>query len=310
MTALEQINTFDLNNLPDLDTVVLAALESFTNNPHLPDTTVPFHKPLVIGSGNAAITGRIIFNKTEAVFATESDYLTTLSIHKDIDGVVLISASGGKHAVTIAKDLNARKLPVVLFTNNPTSLAADLLPEAEIRVFPKNREPYTYNTSTYLSMILADTKENPREISLIIDNDLTRLASFNFNDFRTFTFVLPSHLAELGLMLQTKFDELFGPMLHGRFFTTEEIKHAKTVIHNQSELFITVGTDTRMREENLNQLHLSLPADSNYATALAATYYLVGLIQKSFPPYFKDNIIQYCQTASQVFDQDIKPIVD
>ena len=71
------------------------------------------------------------------------------------------------------------------------------------------------------------------------------------------------------------------------------------------ELFINFSDQPTGME---NELRLSLP--QGYAGAVAATYYILGLIQRSKPPYFKENITRYCQEASAVFNSDIPAIVD
>ena len=129
----------------DLDECVINALELFTRQ-KLPEINISFKRPLVVGSGNAAATGKIIFEKTDAVFADESSYEIKLANIPEIDGVVVISASGGKHSPIIAKKAKSMGKRVVLFTNNKDAPAKEF--SDETHVFPKNPEPYTYNTST------------------------------------------------------------------------------------------------------------------------------------------------------------------
>lgn len=303
MSNTKTPQTFTIGNLPDLDTVVLWALELFQNT-SLPDTTVPFRRPLVVGSGNAEATGRIIFAANDAVFASESSYLQALSKTPDIDGAIVISASGSKHAIEIAKTLKERDLPMVIFTNNTSAPAASFFEPENVRIFPKNREPYTYNTSTYLGMILADTGEDSLAIKRFIESTLNSELIPTLSAASAFTFILPSEYSEIRAMLRTKFDELFGPKVMGRFFIPEELKHAKTVVSDPDELFINFTNISTDR----NELRLSLP--EGYAGALATAYFLVGLIQQSKPSYFKNNIIRYCDEASAFFNQEIKPIVE
>lgn len=303
MSAIDTLDSFTLKNLPDLDTVVIGALELF-QNAKLPEVTVPFRRPLVVGSGNAASTGRIIFNQSDAVFANESSYLSALNRVGDIDGAVIISASGGKHAIAIAKTLKEKGLPTVLFTNNPDAPAAKYFDEDSVRIFPKNREPYTYNTSTYLGMVLADTGEKASEIKSFIATHISNDLESTFSSSTAFTFILPGEYEELTNMLRTKFDELFGPKVVGRFFIAEEVKHAKTVIEDNDEIFINF-TDRPLGKSR--ELMLSLP--NGYGSAMATTYYVVGLVQRSQPPYFKNNIARYCEESSATFGQTIEPIV-
>src|SRR3989344_1638876 len=148
--------------LINLDQAFLNALKLFQEQ-RLPTLKLPsFKRLLVVGSGNAAVTGKILFQGTDAVFADESTYLQKLNVVKSIDGAVIISASGGKHAPIIAKELQKRKKKVILLTTNINAPAREYVDE--MIVFPKQSEPYTYNTSTYLGMILSKTKENPKII--------------------------------------------------------------------------------------------------------------------------------------------------
>lgn len=304
MSALDTLKTFTESNLPDLDVAVLGALELFANAP-LPVIDLPLKRPLVIGSGNAEYAGRIIWRSHDAVFASESTFEDKLASIPDIDGAVLISASGAKHAITIGKKLKEVGVKAWLLTNNKDAPAREYFDQDKFLVFPKNREPYTYNTSTYLGFILAETRENPNTIKAFIETHLSADLIPGFSARPAFTFILPGAYGELRAMLRTKFDELFGPKLVGRFFTTEEFKHAKSVIKDPDELFINFS-DTPTGQEN--ELKLSLP--SGYGGALAVTYYVVGLIQRSKPPYFKENIARYCEEASAIFGSSIKPIVD
>ena len=56
----------------------------------------------------------------------------------------------------------AKKIATILFTTNKDAPAKKFVKKT--LVFPKQREPYTYNTTTYLSMILASTKETTKKI--------------------------------------------------------------------------------------------------------------------------------------------------
>src|SRR3989338_919806 len=148
--------------LINLDQGVLNALQLFQEQ-KLPSLKFPtFKRPLVVGSGNAAAAGKILFQDIDAVFADESNYVQKLKAIKSIDGAILISASGGKHAPIIAKELQRRKKKIILLTTNVNAPTREYVDE--MNVFPKLPEPYTYNTSTYLGMILSKTKENPQYI--------------------------------------------------------------------------------------------------------------------------------------------------
>ena len=71
---LEVMETFTEDSLPSLKVAVLGALELFRKEKL---KQFSFDKPgkyLVVGSGNAITTGKIIFSHLDCYFASESDY--------------------------------------------------------------------------------------------------------------------------------------------------------------------------------------------------------------------------------------------
>jgi hypothetical protein len=309
-TYRNTLETFDLSSIPNLDVVVLGALELFS------DTKVPtldfshFKKPLVLGSVNAYMTAQIVFSDTHAVFADEGSYLHTYTQTEGVDGVVIFSASGSKHAVAMVENFLQEKLEVHLVTNTPGSPAGNMLAEECVHVFPKNREPYTYNTSTYLSTILGKTGEDAEAIKEFISTVVEPKLLRNFGDYNAYTLLIPAEFGHARAMLRTKFDELFGPYINGRVFTSEEVKHAKTVVTSGDELFISFGVDNEYYGLPKNRLQVPLPPNTQYGALLAISYFVVGKIQAAHPPYFKQGIEKYTQTASKIFRQELKPIVE
>ena len=290
--------------LPDLDKVVLDALNLFKKS-KLPKLNVKYKRPLVLGSGNAAVTGRIIFANKDAVFADEGNYKQKIKAIKNIDGAILISASGGKHAPIIAKDLKKRKIETILITNNPTAEANKFVKKTYF--YPKNTEPYTYNTSTYMGMILGKTKESPQKIISLIKKIRTPR---NLKKFNAFYIIVPTEFDNLRELFQTKFDELFGPKINGRVFTIEQTKHAKTVVPSDKEFFIGLGYNNKLFGKKQNRLNITLPKSAGPATMMAIGYYIIGQIQKQHPDYFKKNIVNYTKQASKMFKSTIKPVVE
>lgn len=310
MAGKATLADFDLEHLPDLDTVVLSALE-LLKECSLPDSTVPYRRPLVVGSSGAAAVGRMLFANNDAVFADESGVEQALGKSPDVDGAVIISASGGKHAVGVAKTLREKGIETVLFTNNPEAPAKEFIAPENVRIFPKNREPYTYNTSTYLSMLLADTSESATDILQHIEKAVERrLSRAHLGTFGSFVMIVPPEFREVREMFRTKFDELFGPYLNVRAFTSEEIKHAKTVVTSGDELFIGFGTENSHFGISKNRLTIPFPENVGYGAIMAIGYYVIGKIQKSHRPYFKGNIVKYTEEASKIFNEEIKPIVE
>ncbi len=292
MENLKLMETFNLNNVPDLDVCILGALELFMKN-KLPRFKINFKKPLVVGSGNAEVTGRIIFRNKNAVFASESNFKDKLKKIKDIDGVVLISASGEKHAPIIAKAVKKKKKEIVLFTNTENSSAEKYTDR--VYIFPKQREPYTYNTSTYLGMILASTKEDPKKIY----NYLKKIKIVNLKS-KGYYLIVPPEFSEIKRMLEIKFIELFGRQVARDIETSEYIKHATTIVPSD-EIFIEFGNKTKFGKR---KRFVSLPKKADYGMVMAIAYYIIGKIQKSHYPYFKENIVDYCK------NNNINPIVE
>lgn len=306
---------FDPKSLIDLDACVINALDLFAD----PSTKFPrpdlgrFKRPLVVGSGNAIATGKIIFDSKDAVFADEGTFKSKLDDIDDIDGVVLFSASGGKHAPIIAKEVKPRGLSVVLFTANPSSMAKDHVDETH--VFPSRAEPYTYNTSTYMGMLMGSLVDDPQAeakkirayIRETIDPTLARFGK-KLGDFPAFYLLVPEQFDLIRVMLATKFVELFARRVARDVFTWEQSKHATTVVETPGELFISFGreNDTFGKE----RLNIPLPENCSYPAIMAIGYYVIGKIQVQKPDWFKQGIVPFAEKASKLFGQTIKPLVE
>src|SRR3989338_4148934 len=292
-------------NLPDLDICVISALQLFTSK-RLPNLDLDdYERPLVVGSGNAAVIGKILLNEKDAVFADESNYQEKIANIAAIDGTILISASGGKHAPIIAQYMKSNHIETQLFTNNQQALARKYVDN--IFIFPKLPEPYTYNTSTYMGMILAKTREDPRKIIAYLQQD-SKMIPPNLNHFNAFVIIVPEEFDLVREMFLNKFHELFGPMVSARICTPEQMKHAKTVIPSDKELFISLGYQNALFGKH--RLNIPLPRHADFALVMALGYFIIGNIQKQHPPHFKNNIESYTKEISKVFGQEIKPIVE
>lgn len=308
----DQLATFSLDSIPDLDIAVLGALELFSQQSIPELQTLAFTRPLVVGSGNAEATGKIIFQNSDALFASESDFEAKLQSVSAIDGVVLISASGGKHAPGIVQVAQKYHKKVLLLTNTPNCPASTFLNHSSgdsVCVFPKNREPYTYNTSTYMAMILGHTKENPAEIMAFIQNNIDQLNLPDLSTFSEFYFIIPPQFTGIIRMLHVKCMELFGRKIARDIETAEYVRHATTVVPGD-ELFISFGAHNTQWGKLSNRVTIPLPENAGYAAMMAIGYYTVAQIQKAHQPYFKENIVEYCKYVSSVFGSEITPIVE
>ena len=308
---IDTLKSFDLENIPDLEVAVMGALELFQSVEIPKLKTDGYRRPLVVGSGNAEATGKIIFRDMDAIFASESNFEDKLKSIKDIDGVVLISASGEKHAPIIAKKAKELGKRVTLITNTPNSSAKkelDLGQDEEF-VFPKNREPYTYNTSTYLGMILAYTGEDPKKLYDFILNKVATMDFSKMGEFEKFYMIVPNQFSEVIRMLHVKFIELFGRNIARDIETSEYVPHATTV-NPTKELFISFGSENKTWGEPENRMTIPMPEDANYGAMMVVGYFVVSQIQKRHKQYFKENIAEYVKQVSEVFGHELKAIVE
>ncbi len=285
-----------INNIINLDQGVIQAL-NFLKDLKLPVlNTKKFKFPIVVGSGNAYNAGQILFSNQPALFSDETNFKNDiieykkLINNKTISEAIIISASGEKDSVWELKLAKKNNLKTVLLTCSPNSNAAKIADE--VIVYPKINEPYTYNISTYLSMILSMGKEKPENILKF----LQKLKLKNgFKNFKAYSFILPDKFSAIAPMLDIKKSELFGSKLSIRAFSFGQARHAKFVIRDKSELIITFGSEKNLYfGEAESRWQIALPSGIDFAFIFCLTYYLIGQIQKSKAPYFKKNIKRYC----------------
>ena len=231
-------------NLPTLDTVVLNTINTYEHAENLPQIDLSqFHAPLVVGSGNGIATGKILFRNVPAFFASESEVAEKLRNIPSIEEVVVVSASGEKHApiiLELAKEMGKKTFLISSSENSSARAIADTS-----FVFPKNTEPYTYNTSTYFGYLYG--AEANRELSKLRDHITqtidTILSNVDWKSYTGYIVVLPNEFALLRDMIEMKFIELFGRKLARDVFTYEQMKHAITVVPDDRELFLCFGNE-------------------------------------------------------------------
>ena len=288
------IDNFDEKHLPSLSEVTIAALELFINEgiPKL-DLDV-FKKPLVVGSGNAITTAKIITSDKEALYANESNFEQELN--KNVDGVIIFSASGGKHAPIIANTSKKKGKSIFGVTCKKESPLYKICGENNIIVTPKNREPYTYNTSTYLGWILSKTREDPKEILKYLDEIISKLNFPDFSKYTGFLLVTPNSFSLENDLFNVKFIELFGRKIARDVKTYEEMKHAITVVPSETELAIQFGEGTF--DCSCDIFKVPLPEKTRHGMMMSIGYYIIGKIQENLPQYFKNNIKDYIRRNS------------
>ncbi len=295
---------------PNLDHIVLETIDLYNREkPNLPTLNLTsFETPLVVWSGNGYYTGRILFRNLWAFFATESEVEKKLENIPSITDVVIISASGEKHAPIILEAAKKRKKNTFLISSNEQSTGRSIADRSI--VMPKISEPYTYNTSTYFGYMLADDQDlDLMKLRDFLTNVLeSHLREIDFANFTSFFIVLPDQFVLLREMFETKFIELFGRKVARDIFPYEQMKHATTVVQDEYELFLCFGNTTG-NQYGKNQVNLPIFDEMSYAAMMLVGYYVIGRIQWSFPPYFMESIEDYCKRAKEQSGFDISPIV-
>lgn len=283
-----------MEKLITLDANVLQALDFFIANPPVKFNPQSFQLPFVVGSGNAYNTGLILFSDTAAIFADESSFKKLIIAFKPaitqglIKDVVVISASGEKDSVWEVEVAKQMGLKTALLTTKADSSAAKIADT--VFTFKSIAEPYTYNVSTYMGMMMAASGENPAEIKSFIGN--LKLPA-NFSQYEGYAFVLPDKFVSICPMLDIKKSELFGSNLSLRAFSQGHARHAKFVIKNPKELVITLDSVNEYFGVPQSRLDITLPDNFGPAAVMAITYYIVGKIQSSKTPYYMENIQNY-----------------
>lgn len=312
MQNISVLDSFTVDSIPNLEVAVMGALELFADQKPTALDLNGFEHPLIVGSGNAEATGRIIFADRDALFASESDFEQKLNSNQAIDSVVLVSASGAKHAPVIARVAKKMGRKVALITNTADSEAEqqlDTSDEDKVFVYPKNREPYTYNTSTYMGMILAKTGEDPQRILECLQNGIEEIEWPDFSKYNKYYLIVPPEFNGIIRMLNVKFIELFGRNIARDIETSEYVRHATTVAPSD-ELFISFGEENDTWGKPENRLHIPMPDWTGYGAMMAIGYYTVSKIQEAHPDYFKENIEDYTKMVSEIFGSTITPIVE
>ncbi len=293
---LEIMQKFTEKNLPSLCETVLGTLELFEKE-GLPKTKFKnFKRPLVVGSGNAIVTAKFLLEDKDAIFADETNFEQQL--RKNVDGVIIFSASGGKHAPILAEAALKAKKQVQLVTCNKTAPAIEIVGKENTIITPKNREPYTYNTSTYMGWIFAKTQEDPKKIREFILNKVTPILPKNFKKYTGYLLVTPNEFSGLNQLFIVKFIELFGRVLARDVKSFEELKHAITVVPSKTEKCIQFGKG-KVDFPSRDILKIPLPKNCGPAAMMAIAYYVIGRIQDQYPQYFKKHIGEYLERNSK-----------
>lgn len=305
---LDKISKMNEDNILWLDEIVLWALELFENVEINKLNINQFKKPLIAGSWNAIVTAKIIFSNTNAIFCDETTFDNF--INKDIDWLIILSASWEKHASIFAQKAIEKWIKTILLTCNWESTWAKIVWINNTIITPKNKEPYTYNTSTYMWWVFAITSEDPKKIKEFILNKIEPIINnINFSEFDSYLLATPNNFSWINQLFNVKFIELFWRKIARDVFSYEHLKHAITVVPHPKELYISFWKN----EYNFiwNSLNIPLPDDCDLWLIMAIWYYLIWKIQNSYPPYFKQYIWDYIKNVNKTdFWKNLKVIVE
>ncbi len=283
--------TKKINNL---NHIVIEALNYFIENPVKKFELKKSKLTLAVGSVNAKNTAKMLLKNQANILSDESNLKDVLKTYQElirkkvIDQSIVVSASGEKDAIWEIKALKKMGLKTTLLTCNSQASAIQLADN--YHVFSKISEPYSYNFSTYLSMLLAFYQENPGKIKKFLE---TLSIPKNFKNFKYFTFILDDKYSAIAEMIRTKDDELFAAKSSLRSFSYGQARHAKFIYQDKNEMVISFGKNPFFGRPK-NRWEINLAEDHNFAFTLSLAYYLVGLIQKQKPNYFKQSLKDYC----------------
>lgn len=292
--------------IPNLDESVINALNFFKNRKNSFPKKVFSGMAFVVGSGNAYNIAEALFFSEKIILSNESNFKNTIKTYKSfidkgiIKEALVISASGEKDSIWELKLAKKNGLKTTLFTCNKNSSAGKIADK--VFLFDKITEPYTYNVSTYLGMIMAKEKvQSKKLLSLLKGLQFPE----NFANYKAYSFVLPDELSPVAKMLEIKRDELFGARISLRAFSEGQARHAKFVIPWEKELVISLKENKLFGIDN-NRWEIKTKEKINFSLSIAICYYIIGKIQESSTPYFKNNIKNYCKKASLAYSKNQK----
>jgi len=146
-------------------------------------------------------------------------------------------------------------------------------------------------------MLLGAENESPKKIMSFIE---ALIFPKNFVNYEAYSFILPDELADIAPMLEIKKHELFGPHLSIRAFSQGEARHAKFVIPWEKELIISLVENKFFGLEK-QRWEIKIKPKNNTALIMALCYFIIGKIQSTKTPYFKNNIENYCAQGANAY---------
>lgn len=256
-----------MEQLPQhLDHFVVEALKAFPTWQY-PEVDLPVSdRNVFIGSGSASCAADFFAEKFGGLAFHASNYKKILSRMQDKNfaSINIVSASGGKDSLPMAdfcQEVLGQKANLI--TCNPDAPAKEKT--AKQFVFPAFKEPPTYNTSTYGSMLYWLFKEDSDKIL----NRLENLTIPNLREYGYVFFMADDKYATIADMAMRKVAETNqGVAVNAAGFT--QGSHGMLRQPADNRLVFTINYEYPFPEKKYD-----LKADG-YLEAMMLIYYIIG----------------------------------
>ncbi|MBI4176114.1 MAG: hypothetical protein HY518_02840 [Candidatus Aenigmarchaeota archaeon] len=267
-----------------LDSFVVQALDAFGKWEYPKMGMVKGKGNVFIGSGNAYNTGCLFARELGGVAVDTSTYVQFLSKCGQGDiSISLISASGGKDAVDVARFLKEKGFAFNLITVNSEAPAREFVTNSTF-VLPAFREPPTFNVSTYGSMLYWLFREDLDGIRKAIE----KLEIPDLRKHRNIIFLSSDSHAPIARMAATKvMESLAGVSANGDGVTNG--MHRGFMMQPRERAIFAINLDMEFGSEEVIRIK-----DSSFLGALYSAYYLIGKNQtwqdlKNIAARYKDQ---------------------
>ena len=247
---------------PSVDYYVLRTLEKLEEWDYPEIDIEESERNVFLGSGNAFNTALLFIKVFDGIALNVGNYKEFFRKERKGYKVHIISASGGKDSVKMARFLKRKGIKIVLITNNPEAPSKKFA--SKVFVFPCFKEPPTYNVSTYSSMIYFLFKENVKKIKKFIQ----RIKIPNLKKYKYILFVSKDELYPIARMASRKVAEtLQGIGSHAECIS--DAAHGFFIQPNKWRLVFCIDCDVEERKK----FRLKI---KSYLGSLLSSYYIIG----------------------------------
>jgi len=293
-------------NIETLDFYVLKALDFLGKKRdytlELPESS----HTLVVGSQTGLVAGRIAYRFAGRAFSHAQEVLAQQEIdtkREILDDVTIVSATGSRNVVPIARYALEKGLQVNAIICNPNSELNSRIgthPKYREILVPAIDEPPTVNTATYGGIIRGVTHEDASEIRKVVES--LREPKGGYGSFKAFTVIFPDSMSEVAEMVDWKLrGEKIGRCAGSLSVYLTNFMHGAGITDADGEVYVGVGLNEQEREvfDKVFELiepdrkHLiDVPVGFGPLGYMMVGYAVVGQIQKNYPD-FQKKILDY-----------------